>query len=68
MENDYKKFKLHSKVRVDECYLNDEVNEHNNTSPIATIFNEPIDNEELVGIEYESGELDYVPQYILEII
>jgi len=38
------------------------------TSPIATILVEPTDNEQLVGIEYESGVLDYVPQNILEII
>jgi hypothetical protein len=68
MKANYKKFKEGVKVKVDECYLTDEVNADNNTTPTATVFSEPRDNEELVGIQYECGELDYVPQYILEII
>ncbi len=55
-------------VKVDECYLNDEVTQGVDTSSIATIFREPTDDEELVGIIYEGGTLDYVPQYILEVV
>lgn len=64
----YKKFKLGAKVQVAECYLNDEVTEHTNTSPTAIVDSEPKDNEELVAIVYDSGEIDFVPQDILEII
>ena len=64
----YKDFKSGNKVNVAECYLNDEVTEHYNTSPIATIVAEPSDDEELVGIVYASGERDFVPQDILELV
>ena len=64
----YKKFKLGAKAQVAECYLNDEVTENTNTSPTARVNSEPSDNEELVAIIYDSGEIDFVPQDILEII
>ena len=63
-----KNFKLDDKVKVAECYLNDEVTENYPTSPTATVFTEPSDEEELVGIIYDGGDMDYVPQNILEII
>lgn len=56
------------KVNVAECYLTDEVNENNDTTPTATVHSEPIDDEELVYIQYENGLIDIVPQDILEII
>jgi len=62
-----KKFKLDDTVSVDECYLNDEVTENYNTSPTATVFTEPSDEEELVGIIYEGGDMDFVPQDILTV-
>ena len=64
----YKKFKMGGKVSVAEYYLNDEVTEIFNTSPTATVTSEPSDDEELVAIQYDSGEIDFVPQDILEII
>jgi hypothetical protein len=64
----YKKFKEGAIVRVDECYLIDEVTINTETSPIAIVSSEPKDNEELVAIVYESGLMDFVPQYILEIV
>ena len=67
MKTTHTKFKEGAKVTVAECYLVDEASEHINTSAIATIWSEPTDNEELVGIRYEGGELDYVPQNILEV-
>lgn len=59
-------FKNGMKVEVAECYLEDEVTVNYNTSKIATVCSEPSDNEELVSIQYESGEIDFVPQWILE--
>jgi len=67
MQN-YKKFKVGVKVNVAKCYLNDEVTKNCDTSPTAIVFSEPSDNEELVGIQYNGGSLDYVPQDILEVI
>lgn len=61
-----KDFKIDMTVSVAECYLNDEVTENYNTSPTAIVRSEPSDDEELVCIQYDSGELDYVPQDILE--
>jgi hypothetical protein len=64
----YKKFKVGNTVTVAECYLSDEVTENYNTSPTAIIVNyEPSDDEELICIQYDSGEIDYVPQDILEV-
>ena len=62
------KFKMGVKVNVAECYLTDEVNENNDITPTATVHSEPIDDEELVYIQYENGLIDIVPQDILEII
>lgn len=62
------KFKMGVKVNVAECYLTDEVNENNDTTPTATVHSEPIDDEESVYIQYENGLIDIVPQDILEII
>jgi len=56
------------RVNVAECYLTDEVNENTDTTPTATVHSEPIDDEELVYIQYENGLIDIVPQDILEII
>lgn len=64
----FEAFKIGKKVKVAECYLTDEVTENYNTSKVATICSEPSDKEELVSIQYESGEIDFVPQWILEII
>jgi hypothetical protein len=63
------KIQFGSKVRVAECYLNDEVTENllGKTST-ATVDSEPSDNEELVAIVYETGVIDFVPQDILEVI
>ena len=59
--------KLGTKVRVAQCYLDDEVTQNYDTTPIATIVNyEVSDEEELACIQYESGGIDYVPQDILE--
>lgn len=68
MAKDFNKFKIEKKVAVAERYLTDEVTEHFNTSPVATIISEPSDEEELVGIQYDSKEIDYVPQDILEVL
>ena len=62
-----KNFKLDDTVTVAECYLNDEVTENYPTSSTATVFTEPSDEEELVGIVYEGGALDFVPQDILTV-
>jgi len=67
MNKGYQQFEQGKTVSVAECYLTDECTEHMDTSATATIVTEPSDDEELVGIVYESGELDYVPQDILEI-
>ena len=67
MNKGYQQFEQGKTVSVAECYLNDEVTENYNTSPTAVIFQEPSDDEELVGIQYDGGELDFVPQDILEI-
>lgn len=64
----YKKFKEGVTVEVADCYLEDEVTQNYGTSKTATVFAEPSDNEQLVGIQYECGNLDYVPQDILEVI
>lgn len=61
----YKKFKEGIKVIVSEVYLTDEASPEN-ASATATVFQEPQDEEQLVGIQYEDGSLDYVPQDILE--
>jgi hypothetical protein len=61
-------FKEHVMVNVAECYLTDEVNEGKDLSPRATVLRQPTDNEELVMIEFLSGEIDYVPQDILEVV
>jgi hypothetical protein len=60
-------YKIGVTVNVAECYLNDEVTENIDTSKTAIVVTEPFDEEELVGIQYKSGVLDYVPQDILEI-
>jgi hypothetical protein len=62
------KFKIGQKVEVDDSYLNDEVTEGMKTSKYATVLSIPSDAEELVQIQYESGTIDYVPQYILGIL
>jgi len=64
----YKKFKIGGQVEVADCYLEDELTENYNTSKIATVIAEPDDDEHLVMIEYKSGDWDYVPQNILEVI
>jgi len=64
----YKQFQIGHKVSIAECYLNDEVTENYNTSPTAIISSEPKDDEELVAVVYDSGEIDFVPQNILEVI
>jgi len=61
-------FKDGVKVKVAECYLTDEVNINNDTTPTAIVRSEPIDNEQLVCIQYENNLIDFVPQDILEII
>lgn len=64
------KFQEGSKVEVAEYYLNDEVmQDFDGKSNKATVEFEPNDDEELVGIIYDgSGDLDFVPQDILELI
>jgi hypothetical protein len=59
-------FNLGDKVKIDECYLTDEVTENTETSPTATVVSKPSYEEELVMIQYDSGLLDYVPQNIIE--
>jgi len=61
------KLKAGNKVVVAECYLTDEATEHINTSSIATVIGDAT-GDELVVIEYESGEIDFVPQDILEVV
>ncbi len=68
MQKRFERFKEGVSVKVDECYLTDEVNQNNSTSPTAIVFAEPSDDECLVGIQYDCGSLDYVPQDILEVI
>ena len=63
----YEKFTIGNSVIVEQCYLNDEINKGNKLSSVAIVFSEPNDDEELVGIQYNNGTIDYVPQYILEI-
>ena len=67
MEN-YKDFKVGLKVKVAEEYLNDEVTQDYDTSPIARIIQEPKDSDQLVMVQYKSGSFDYIPQSILTII
>ena len=62
------KFKVGNSVEVAQHYLVDEVTSNYDTSPIAIVLSEPSDEEELVCIRYTSGDIDYVPQDILEII
>ena len=64
----YFDFEIGIKVRVAECYLTDECTQHVDTTEIAYVCSEPSDSEELVGIQYENGIIDYVPQDILEIL
>lgn len=59
------KFKIGMRVSVAECYLADEINQYNETTPQATIINE-FDGDELVGIIYDNGIIDFVPQDVLE--
>lgn len=60
-----KTFKKNQKVKVDQCYLDDEATQNTKTSEIATVLEVPSDDEELVRIVYESGLIDHVPQDIL---
>lgn len=62
------KFKNGLRVKVSECYLQDEVCQNTETTSNATICSTPQDEEELVMIQYDNGFLDIVPQYILELI
>ena len=62
----FEQYKVEAEVTVSEVYLNDEASPEN-ASATATVFSEPSDDEELVGIQYEDKSLDYVPQDILEI-
>ena len=64
MKNNFKEGAI---VTIHECYLNDEVTQDYNTSANAIILSEPKDDEELVCIQYTSGEIDFVPQDILEL-
>jgi len=66
MEATEKNLKEGIEVNVDECYLSDEASPDNASSK-ARVFQEPTDSEMLVGIIYEDGSLDYVPQDILTI-
>lgn len=68
MAKGYKKFKEGIKVKVAQCYLDDEVTQNYCTSETAIVFAEPNDKEQLVGIQYEGGSIDFAPQYILEVI
>lgn len=61
------KLKEGTEVTVDEAYLNDEASPEG-ASSTATVFQEPTDKEMLVGIKYEDGSLDYVPQDILTVM
>jgi hypothetical protein len=69
--NKVKNMKSHltdgTKVKVDDCYLTDEACPEG-ASKTAIIFQEPTDSEMLVGIQYENGSIDYVPQEILEVV
>lgn len=60
-------FKQGIKVTVMDHYLNDEASPEGATAK-ATVFSEPGDDEELVGIQYEDNSLDYVPRDVLEIV
>jgi len=68
MAKDYNKFKFGKQVQVSQAYLDDEASVDEFTTPTAKVFAEPSDEEELVGIRYETGCIDYVPQDFLEII
>jgi len=61
------KFKDGLTVRLAEYYLSDEASP-DCASELAVIIQQPKDSEELVGIEYNNGSIDFVPQDILEII
>lgn len=60
------KFKLGITVKVAECYRNDEVTAHRETSPTAVVMSEPDDEEELISIQFDNGDIDFVSQDILE--
>ncbi len=62
------KFKEGVVVNIDESYLNDEACDGHDCTSKATVLSEPKDDEELVCILYETGTIDFVPQYILELI
>jgi hypothetical protein len=61
------KLRAGNKVLVAECYRTDEVTENIETSEIATVTEDAV-GDNLVGIIYESGVIDFVPQDILEVI
>ena len=54
-------------VKVAEYYLDDEASPEC-ASILAIIVEQPEDDEQLVGIEYDNGSIDYVPQDILELV
>ena len=60
-----KTFNEGMKVKVDQCYLDDEVGKKAQASETAIVLQEPSDKEELVRIVYENGLIDHVPQDIL---
>jgi len=65
----YKKFKEGIDVSVDKAYLTDEINLNSpDISEFAIVRTPPGDKEELVGIEYDTGVMDYVPQDMLQIV
>ena len=65
METNFNDFVLGIKVEVSEVYRNDEVAQFINSSDTATVLSEPSDSEELVCIQYDSKEIDFVPQDML---
>ncbi len=63
-----KNFEVGKTVSIAECYLTDEASEHILTSPTAVVQSEPSDEEELICVRYESGDFDYIPQSIIELL
>lgn len=56
-----------ARVELDGCYLDDEVSPSNATL-FAHVIEAPTDDEALVGVEYDNGSIDFVPQNILILV
>lgn len=61
-----KTIKIDSLVSIAERYLSDEVGLQAAATPTAIVISKPTDSEELVGVQYTNGNIDYIPQDVIE--